>query len=144
MVKIIKKTHCPLCGEKEYYRDVRPLTLNYKGRSITVEQPGFWCDSCGEGIIEGADQKSTREELQAFRAKIDGLMSPEETYRIRKKILKLTQAEAARIFGGGQNAFSRYERGETSPSRTLSLLFQMLKRHPEQLNEIYPHEQKKM
>jgi HTH-type transcriptional regulator/antitoxin MqsA len=104
-----------------------------------VQQPGLWCDSCKEGIINGEDQKQTREELQAFKARIDGLLEPEEIYKIRKKILRLTQKEASTIFGGGPNAFSRYENGEMSPSRALSGLLRILKHHPEQLKEVQIH-----
>ncbi|MFM8453722.1 MAG: type II toxin-antitoxin system MqsA family antitoxin [Gammaproteobacteria bacterium] len=136
MKNTIKKSNCPLCGEKSYYRDTRPLVLEYKGHSITVQQPGFWCDACKEGVIEGPDLKATREELQAFHAKIDGLLSPERIHTIRKKILKISQQEAARTFGGGPNAFSRYERGEVAPSRALSHLLYILERHPEQFQEL--------
>lgn len=138
MTKSIKKEYCAVCGKKTCYRDIRPLTLTYKNHSITVQQPGLWCDSCGEGILEGKDNKATREELQAFRSRMDGLLTPEEIHKIRKKILKISQHEAANIFGGGQNAFSRYERGELAPPRALSNLLRILSRHPNQLIEIYP------
>lgn len=131
-----KKMPCPLCGEKQYYRDTRSITLEYKDQKLTIEQPGFWCDACGEGVVEGDDQKATREVLQEFRAKIDGLLTPSQIYRIRKKVLRLTQAEAAELFGGGPNAFSRYENGEIAPSKALSSLLKILEKHPEQLAEI--------
>lgn len=54
---------------------------------------------------------------------------------IRKR-LKLTQAEAARITGGGPNAFSRYEWGKARPLLALIKLFRLLDRHPELLNEL--------
>ena len=55
--------------------------------------------------------------------------------RIRKK-LKVTQVEAARITGGGPNAFSRYERGKARPLPAVTNLFRLLDRHPELLNEL--------
>ncbi|MES2663686.1 MAG: type II toxin-antitoxin system MqsA family antitoxin, partial [Pseudomonadota bacterium] len=39
-------------------------------------------------------------------------------------------------FGGGVNAFSRYENGKTKPPLALVKLFQVLDRHPELLNEV--------
>jgi len=42
----------------------------------------------------------------------------------------------AEIFGGGPNAFSRYERGETTPLRSTSNLLRLLNNHPEQLAEL--------
>ena len=58
-----------------------------------------------------------------------------ELVRIRKK-LGLSQKEAAKIAGGGHNAFSRYERGEAKPLAAVVNLFRLLDRHPELLNEL--------
>jgi HTH-type transcriptional regulator/antitoxin MqsA len=54
---------------------------------------------------------------------------------VRKK-LDLDQREAAEIFGGGVNAFSRYENGKTKPPLALVKLLKMLDRHPELLAEV--------
>ena len=54
---------------------------------------------------------------------------------VRNK-LKLTQAEANKIFGGGPNAFSRYETGKALPSKPLIQLLRLLDRRPELLEEI--------
>ena len=48
----------------------------------------------------------------------------------------LDQREAAEIFGGGVNAFSRYENGKTKPPLALLKLLKVLDRHPELLEEI--------
>lgn len=111
------------------------MTLRYKSHSITVKQPGYWCDKCGEGVIGGDDRKATQKELQAFRSRIDGLLSPDNIKQIREK-LNLTQQKASDIFGGGVNAFSRYERGETPIPKPLSQLLHLLDVHPNLLNEL--------
>ena len=54
---------------------------------------------------------------------------------VRKK-LSLDQRQAAEIFGGGVNAFSRYENGKTKPPLALVKLFMVLDRHPDLLGEI--------
>lgn len=54
---------------------------------------------------------------------------------VRKK-LDLDQREAAEIFGGGVNAFSRYENGKTRPPLALVKLLKVLDRHPELLGEV--------
>lgn len=54
---------------------------------------------------------------------------------VRKK-LALDQREAAEIFGGGVNAFSRYENGKTKPPLALVKLLRVLDRHPELLSEV--------
>jgi len=64
-------------------------------------------------------------------------LTPEEIRHIRKDVLKITQEEAGRIFGGGKNGFSRYERGEIRPLAAVSNLLKILERHPEDLKYLY-------
>lgn len=130
-----KIEHCPFCGGESYHHQTKPMTLRYKSHPITIKQPGFWCDDCKEGVIGGEDRKATQKILQTFRAKVDRLLTPDEIKRIREK-LKLTQQKAGELFGGGVNAFSRYERGETPISRSLSQLLQLLYKHPALLAEL--------
>ena len=60
---------------------------------------------------------------------------PNYIAQVRKK-LKLDQREAAEIFGGGVNAFSRYENGKTKPPLALVKLLKVLERHPDLLSEV--------
>lgn len=52
------------------------------------------------------------------------------------KKLNLDQRDTAEIFGGGINAFSRYENDKKKPPLALVNLFKLLDRHPDLLNEI--------
>lgn len=63
------------------------------------------------------------------------IVDPAFITSVRKK-LALDQREAAEIFGGGVNAFSRYENGKSKPSVALVKLLQLLDRHPDLLAEI--------
>ena len=54
---------------------------------------------------------------------------------VRKK-LALDQCDAVEIFGGGVNAFSRYENGKTKPPLAPVNLLKVLDRHPDLLEEI--------
>ncbi len=58
-----------------------------------------------------------------------------EIRRIRRK-LGLSQIAAARLTGGGHNAFSRYERGEVAPLPAVITLLRLLDKHPELLKDI--------
>ena len=55
--------------------------------------------------------------------------------RVRKK-LALDQRQAAELFGGGTNSFSRYENGKTKPPLALIKLLMVLDLHPNLLNEV--------
>ncbi len=63
------------------------------------------------------------------------IVDPGFIARVRKK-LALDQRQAAAIFGGGPNAFSRYENGKTKPPLALVKLLMVLDRHPNLLNEV--------
>lgn len=124
---------CHACNKGNLTQKTKPQMFTYKGKSITLEQPGLWCDSCEEGILSGDDIAKTEKAFEEFKSKVDGLLCPEAIRHIRKDILKITQEEAGKIFGGGKNGFSRYERGETKPMPAVSNLLKMFERHPEDL-----------
>lgn len=71
LMKKIKTQDCPFCGKEPYHHQTKLMTLRYKSNPITMKQPGYWCDACGEGVIGGEDRKTTQKELQTFRAEID-------------------------------------------------------------------------
>ncbi|MAD44425.1 MAG: antitoxin [Oceanospirillaceae bacterium] len=126
---------CPFCGENTMHRGTREIKYEYKGETALLNQPGDFCSSCDEGMLKPEDLKATRIELQTFHARVDGLLSPQKLRDIRKE-LKLNQTEAGKLFGGGKNAFSRYESGEVSPPKSISLLLSLLHNHKELLPEI--------
>ena len=75
-------------------------------------------------------------DMQAFHKQVNAaIVDPAFIVGVRK-MLKLDQREAAEIFGGGVNAFSRYETGKTKPPLALVKLLQVLERHPDLLNEL--------
>ena len=135
----MKDKSCPFCTNGELILKEKSISFKYKGNSIELNQPGQFCNSCDEGIVDGNDIKATEKALHNFRAKIDGLLTTDEVREIRTK-LSLTQLQAAEIFGGGPNAFSRYERGEVRQTKALDQLLKLLNKHPHLLDEI-PHDE---
>lgn len=131
----MKKKICSLCGEKNVIHEARPFEYKYKGTKFSIMQPADYCDSCGDGVINPEDRKAVQLELQENKAKIDGLLTPSEIKAIRKNTLKLTQKKASELFGGGINAFSKYERGEVGSSKLLSLTLRYLRKHPNSIKE---------
>jgi HTH-type transcriptional regulator / antitoxin MqsA len=127
---------CHACNKGALHHKTKSQLFTYKGKFITLKQPGLWCDSCEEGILSGEDIAKTENAFDEFKSKVDGLLTPKEIRRIRKDVLNLTQEEAGKIFGGGKNGFSRYERGETKPLPAISNLLKLLERHPEDLKYI--------
>jgi HTH-type transcriptional regulator / antitoxin MqsA len=129
-------TGAPVCPEtgKPMVRDTRPMTINYKGQSATIQMPGWYCDESGESIHTGEDMKVSDAALKELKNNVD-LLTPQEVKRIRTKI-GLTQREAGAIFGGGPNAFQKYEQGTVTVSKPMSNLLRLLEKHPEDVEEL--------
>ena len=121
----------PICPETgaPMYRGVRPMTLTYKGESLTFDMPGWYCDQSEESIHTGEDMKISDRKLNLLKARCEGLLEPEEIRRIRKK-LHLSQEAAGMLIGGGPRAFQKYESGDLLPSRAVSSALVLLDRDP--------------
>ncbi len=126
---------CPVCRGGSLERKSMVQRFVYKGRKFKYEQPGLYCQSCGEAVLDNSDMEAVEPLLFDFRAKVDGYLSTGEVRRIRRK-LKLTQKEAGELFGGGHNAFSRYESGLSRHPKSTDALLRLLDRRPELLKEI--------
>lgn len=124
----------PVCPETgaPMHRDVRPMTLTYKGESITFDMPGWYCDASDQSIFTGADMKLSDRMLNRLKARVEGLLEPEEIRRIRKK-LGLSQGAAGEMIGGGSRAFQKYEAGDLLPSRAISSALILLDHDPKAL-----------
>lgn len=116
-------------------RDVRPVTLSYKGETVTVDLPGYYGEVDEDGVHIGDDLKVTDEALRLLKEKVEGLPSPATIRRVRHK-LKLSQREAGALLKVGENAFDKYERGLVEPSGPTSQLIRLLDRHPELVEEL--------
>lgn len=128
---------CPACGADELQRDTRDLAYVYKGETTSSRAvAGEFCTACGEHVLGPAESVRVSAAMLAFNREVNaGLVDPTFIAEVRKK-LALDQREAAEIFGGGVNAFSRYETGKTRPPRSLVKLLKLLDRHPELLEEV--------
>ena len=122
---------CPATGAP-MTRGKKQLTLVYKGESITFDMPGWYCDSSDQGIHSGEDMKVSDRILNRLKARVEGLLEPEEIRRIRKK-LELSQSAAGELIGGGPRAFQKYERGDLLPSRAISSALVLLDYQPQTL-----------
>lgn len=128
---------CPVCGAAELIHDTRDLPYTYKGETTVIAAvTGDFCPACDESITDMAESDRVMREMQAFNKQVNAaIVDPAFIMNVRKK-LDLDQREAAEIFGGGVNAFSRYENGKTKPPLALVKLFKLLDRHPDLLSEV--------
>jgi HTH-type transcriptional regulator/antitoxin MqsA len=111
------------------------FTVAHGGMTATVEGLSGWrCEACDDVEFDAASARR-------YAAAGDDLVmrnrerQSTEIRRIRRK-LGLSQVAAARLTGGGHNAFSRYERGEAAPLPAVVNLFRLLDKHPELLKDL--------
>ncbi|MEO6319159.1 MAG: type II toxin-antitoxin system MqsA family antitoxin [Polaromonas sp.] len=128
---------CPVCGAAELIHDTRDLPYTYKGETAIISAvTGDFCPACAESALEAVESNRVMREMRAFSKQVNAAsVDPVFIANVRKK-LDLDQRQAAEIFGGGVNAFSRYENGKTKPPLAVVKLLKVLDRHPDLLGEV--------
>ena len=127
---------CENCGAAKLIHDVRDIHYTYKGETtILPHVEGDFCPACDEAELGPEESRRTIDLMLAFNKQINSAaVDPQFIVAVRKK-LALDQRQAAEIFGGGVNAFSRYENGGALPVAAVTTLFSLLERHPELVSE---------
>ena len=128
---------CPSCGAAQLQPETRDVTYTYKGENTTIPAvTGDFCPACDEVVLNRKNGDRYSEMVGLFQRQVNAaFVDPDYIAKVRKK-LDLDQRQAAELFGGGVNAFSRYENGKTKPPLALVKLFKLLDRHPDLLTEI--------
>ena len=122
---------CPNCEKVELMEKTMDVPYIYKGHSTAIQHvSGKHCPRCDEFILSNTEARRVSDAMLAYNKKVNaGSVDPAFISGVRKK-LNLNQKEAAAIFGGGVNAFSRYESGKAVPPVALVKLFKILDMHP--------------
>ncbi|CAJ9446041.1 type II toxin-antitoxin system MqsA family antitoxin [Burkholderia thailandensis] len=130
----MKHRNCANCGTRNGMTrfENESFTIQHETFSAQVHGLSGWrCKACDEVEF---DPQSAMRYAEAGDALV--LQAREHTQheirRIRKK-LHLSQVQAARLTGGGHNAFSRYESGDATPVAAVVNLLKLLDRQPELL-----------
>jgi HTH-type transcriptional regulator/antitoxin MqsA len=128
---------CPICSGADLVHDKRDLAYTYKGETTVLpDVTGEFCPVCDESILGSEESRRTMDLMLAFNKQVNAAtVDPQYILSVRKK-LDLDQRQAGEIFGGGVNAFSRYENGKTRPPLSTVKLLKLLDNHPEWLPEV--------
>ena len=130
---------CPTCGVGKFAAGVRDVPYTYKGKKTVIKAvKGKFCGNskCREVVMDLGESVRTSREMLAFNKKVNARLTPIDLLTQVRRQFDLTQQEAAKVFGGGANAFSRYESGKTKPPVALVKLFRVLNKHPGLYKEI--------
>lgn len=121
------KELCPICGEGHVTDHVDQVESEYKGHKTLLPLHYQLCDVCHSDLAGAKDSKLNKRAVLAFRKSVDGLLTGIEICALREKY-KLTQSQAAKLFGGGPVAFSKYENDDVSQSESMDTLLRLVRR----------------
>lgn len=123
---------CPGCGGAVLQHDTRDIEYEYKGRKTIIEAiTGDYCGACGEAVLDDEAGDKYMAAITAFNREVNAQETDPAFIASTRKRLKMSQQEAAVAFGGGANAFSRYETGRIAPPRALVALFELFNAYPD-------------
>ena len=134
-MKNSETTICPICESSRFDERHKAESFKYKSRIFELDAIEYSkCVKCVFELVTPRQLKKNESRIKDQYRRIDGLLTGEEIRKIREKY-KLTQEAAAIIFGGGANAFSKYERGEVIQSTSMDRLLRSV-REDERMFEI--------
>lgn len=121
---------CPICGDEKLHEVQRLVTRESDGYVKKVPFHASVCESCSCETLTEKQALFNKRAMTNFYREVDGLLTGEEIKHIRLA-LNLTQAEASTVFGGGKNAFTKYEKGDVTQSYAMDKLIRTAKAVPE-------------
>ncbi|MEY8689677.1 MAG: type II toxin-antitoxin system MqsA family antitoxin [Leptothrix sp. (in: b-proteobacteria)] len=123
---------CPACRKGNLLPSVRTQMFHPHGKDVSVELLVSRCDVCNEETTRASQHDENLRRLAARKAHYDGLLLGEEIVALRKRY-GLTQQAAAKVFGKGKIAFSRYENEASYPDETMTRMLRMALAKPDVL-----------
>lgn len=128
---------CPLCESGEFtpFSDgVHSFRHGKKKHEVKGLQYAR-CSNCETtGYLPG-QRKFNAELISKYQAKIPEYISPSDVLAVRERY-SLTQKEASKIFKGGPNGFSKWERGIAFPSGPTAMLIKVALSSIEAMREL--------
>lgn len=116
------KINCSICEEGRLAVATHDLEIKHGDKTLLVRAlEHSVCDVCGEEPVLTEQIRRNQLRIADAKRESDGLLTGAGVRSIREH-LGLTQQEAAVVFGGGANAFSKYERGDVSQSVAMDRL----------------------
>jgi HTH-type transcriptional regulator/antitoxin MqsA len=128
----VSRPICPVCRQGRLLPGTECRQFRPRGKPVQLELLSSVCDRCGQHTVR-ADQHSQNLQRLADRKHLPeyaGLLLGEEIVALRHRY-GLTQLAAARIFGKGKVAFSRYENEVSFPDASTTLLLRLAIDKPE-------------
>lgn len=129
---------CPACNKAELCpasrkRSFRPYGKN--GEPIVVELLTSRCPACGAEATSASQHAENLRRLAARKEQYGEMLMGEEILALRRR-WGITQQQAAKIFGKGKIAFSRYENETSYPDASTTKLLTLAMEMPEVMRRL--------
>ena len=119
-----KSRLCRACRQAEMQPTTRERVFGPRGQAVPVELLTSCCPACGSEETRAAQHSENLRRLKARKANYGHLLLGEEILSLRRRY-GITQQAAAKIFGKGKIAFSRYENETSYPDDSTTRLLQL-------------------
>lgn len=119
-----EKVLCRLCGGGYLDSQIKKTTAEYKGVQKELEVMYSVCRACGSEQAAANQLRTNKRVMIQFKKTVDGLLTGKEVREIRER-LQLSQTDAARVFGGGPVAFSKYESDDVAQSEAMDKMIRL-------------------
>ena len=120
-------TLCQICGEGQETKHSELVEHEYRGHKAMLPLHFVSCDTCHSESAGQEESLVNRRGMMAFRKSVDGLLTGAEIASLRRHY-KITQVQAAKLFGGGPVAFSKYENDDVTQSEAMDTLLRLVRR----------------
>lgn len=120
---------CPECESDSVEEVIFSSTIPYGDSEIDVPNRKMSvCGSCGCEFVNPEQNRYNDRVVNDARRNQDGLLVSAEIQAIREQ-LGINQDQASRMFGGGRNAFSKYENGVVNQSLSMDRLLRVASKY---------------
>lgn len=127
-------TTCTECGVGSLTPTIWEMDLRHGKNQIRVKNlECYICDQCGADPVFTDQIRRNQLKITDAKRTADGLLTG-DAIRSARESMRLTQAQASELFGGGANAFSKYERGEVIQSVAMDRLIKAAQFFPGMLD----------
>lgn len=124
------KNCCAACGSNALTSHEENSTVTYKGANGSIVTLYSICGNCGSETVTDEQSKLNQRLFMAFKKVSDGFLTGSQMLQLREQLC-ITQSEASLIFGGGPNAFTKYENDDVMQSAAMDKLVRIAVDFPE-------------
>ncbi|HHB1565009.1 TPA: type II toxin-antitoxin system MqsA family antitoxin [Vibrio metschnikovii] len=131
----MKTKICPICEQGHLSNQEEIIHVEHMGQQGSISSQFSTCDVCGSEQATPENARFNKRAMIAFKKQVQGLLTGMEVRELRKG-WNFSQEDAAKIFGGGPVAFSKYESDDVMQSEAMDRLIRIARDVPASLDKL--------